>query len=113
MKNAALEAESKASKKITLEHVQTALARMDEFFTKNREELEDDTKKILELVSSNAGKKIGDLFHHYQKNGGLGSYKTFQRKIARLEQNRFISVEKSGGGLGGNTTIVHKRIDEY
>jgi cell division control protein 6 len=113
MKNAALEAESKSSKKILVEHVQTALSRMDEFFTKNTEDLEDDTKKILDLVGANAGKKIGELYHVYQKNGGAGSYKTFQRKIARLEQNRFVSVEKSGGGTGGNTTIVSKRINEY
>jgi cell division control protein 6 len=113
MKNASLEAESKSSKKITLEHVKTALARMDEFFTKNQAELEDDTRNILELVNKNPGKKIGDLYHLYQKQGGQGSYKTFQRKIARLEQNRFITLEKSGGGAGGNTTIVNKKIDDY
>jgi archaeal cell division control protein 6 len=113
MKNAAHEAESKASKKITLEHVTTALGRMDEFFVKNQEELEDDTRKILDMVNKNPGKKIGDLHHLYQKSGGKGSYKTFQRKIARLEQNRFISLEKSGGGIGGNTTIVNKKIDDY
>ncbi|HIH23662.1 TPA: AAA family ATPase [Candidatus Woesearchaeota archaeon] len=113
LKNASLEAESKASKKILLVHVQTALARMDEFFTKNKEDLEDDTQNVLALVNKSPGKKIGELFLIYQKAGGQGSYKTFQRKIARLEQNRFISVEKSGGGAAGNTTIVHKRIDEY
>jgi archaeal cell division control protein 6 len=108
MKNAALEAESKSSKKITIDHVKTALARLDEFFVKNQEELEDDTRTILDLVTKTPGKKMGDLFSIYQKNGGKGSYKTFQRKIARLEQNRFISLEKSGGGAGGNTTIVNK-----
>jgi len=112
MKNAALEAESKASKKVTLEHVKTALARMDEFFTKSKEELEDDTKTILDLIKGNSGKRIGELFSLYQKHGGVCSYKTFQRKIARLDQNRFIAIEKSGGGSGGNTTIV-KKISEY
>jgi cell division control protein 6 len=113
MKNAALEAESKASRKVTVLHVQTALSRLDEFFTKNKEELEDDTKRVLDLVNVHTGKKIGELFALYQKAGGVCSYKTFQRKIARLEQNRFISVEKSGGGVGGNTTIVNKKISEY
>lgn len=111
MKNAALEAETRMSKKITLEHVQAATGRMDEFFTKSQEELEDDTRKILDLVGKNPSKRIGDLYHIYQKEGGKGSYKTFQRKIARLEQNRFITLEKSGGGAGGNTTIVHKKGD--
>jgi cell division control protein 6 len=113
MKNAALEAESKASKRVTLVNVQAALSRMDEFFIKNKEDLEDDTQNILKLVNKSSGKRIGELFALYQKAGGQGSYKTFQRKIARLEQNRFISVEKSGGGAAGNTTIVNKRIDEY
>jgi cell division control protein 6 len=113
MKNAAVEAESKASKRVTLTHVEAALARMDEFFTKNKEDLEDDTQRILDLVGKQPGKRIGELFALYQKAGGLASYKTFQRKIARLEQNRFISVEKISGGAAGNTTIVNKRIDEY
>jgi archaeal cell division control protein 6 len=113
MKNAALEAESKMSKKVTLDHVQTAVGRMDEFFTKNQEELEDDTRKILDLVNKNPSRKIGDLYHIYQKEDGKGSYKTFQRKIARLEQNRFITLEKSGGGAGGNTTIVHKKSETH
>jgi archaeal cell division control protein 6 len=113
MKNAALEAEAKAAKKITIDHVKTALSRMEEFFTKNQEELEDDTRKILDIVNKHGGKKIGELHHLYQKEGGKGSYKTFQRKIARLDQNRFISVEKSGGGAGGNTTIVNKRINDF
>ncbi len=113
MKNAALEAESKAGKKIQAIHVKTALARMDDFFTKHKEELEDDVQKILDIVQNNSGKKIGELFRMYQNEGGQVSYKTFQRKIARLEQNRFVSTEKSGGGVGGNTTIVNKRISDY
>lgn len=113
MKNAAIEAESKSSKKVLPLHVQTALARMDEFFVKHQEELEDETRRILEIVQQHSGKKIGDLHQMYLKEGGTCSYKTFQRKIARLEQNRFISLEKSGGGAGGNTTIVNKRISDY
>lgn len=113
MKSAALEAESKASKKVLLTHVQAAAARMDDFFTKNKEELEDETKAILGIVREHHGSKIGDLYNEYKRKGGACSYKTFQRKIARLEQNRFITLEKSGGGAGGNTTIVNKKINEF
>ncbi len=112
MKNAALEAESKASKKITLVHVNAAIGRMDDFLTKHREELEDETRRILDVVHGNSGKRIGELHAIYQKMGGQCSYKTFQRKITHLEQNRFIATEKSGGGAGGNTTIV-KRLSDY
>jgi len=110
MKNAAIEAESKASKKVLLMHATTAITRLDDFFVKHTEELEDDTKKILELVQEHHGKKIGELFHLYQKAGGTCSYKTFQRKLARLDQNHFITLERSLSG-SGNTTIV-KKISE-
>ena len=112
MKNAALEAESKASKRIELSHVQAAVTRMEDFFTKHREELEDETRRILDVVRDNSGRRIGELHLIYQRLGGTCSYKTFQRKINHLEQNRFIATEKSGGGAGGNTTIV-KRLSEY
>lgn len=113
MKNATMEAERKAARQITLDHVEVAVGRMDEFFVKHQEELEDDTKRILDVVQANSGNRIGDIYKRYQENGGKSSYKTFQRKIARLEQNRFISTTKSGGGAGGNTTIVNKRISDF
>lgn len=113
MKNAATEAETKSSRTVQMAHVQIAISRMDNFFVKHQEELEDETRKILDVVSANSGKRIGDLHQTYLKAGGTCSYKTFQRKIARLEQNRFISTEKSGGGAGGNTTIVNKRISDF
>jgi cell division control protein 6 len=112
MKTATLDAEGKASKKVLPGHVTSAISRMEEFFIKHKEDLEDDTRRVLDMVNRNPGKRIGELYTIYQKEGGAGSYKTFQRKIARLEQNRFVSVEKSGGGAGGNTTIV-KRINEF
>jgi len=46
------------------------------------------------------------LFKTYQKKGGSLAYKSFQRKIDKLQKNKFISVEKTTGGKEGNTTIV-------
>ncbi|GAG20340.1 unnamed protein product, partial [marine sediment metagenome] len=37
---------------------------------------------------------------------GALSYKSFQRKIANLQKNKFISIEKTQGGQEGNTTII-------
>ncbi len=113
MKNAALEAESKSSKRIQLVHAEVALSRLDQFFVKNKEDLEDDTQRVLDIVNKSPGRKIGELFTLYQKAGGQSSYKTFQRKIGRLEQNRFITVEKTQGGASGNTTIVNKKLGDY
>ncbi len=36
-------------------------------------------------------------------------YKTFQRKIASLEKQGFISTEKITGGKEGKTTIINIR----
>jgi len=113
MKNASHEAEAVASKKIILEYVQTAIGRMDEFFTKNKEELEDGTQEVLDIIQKNSGLRIGELFNAYKRAGGTCSYKTFQRKIARLDQNGFVSLEKISGGAQGNTTIVNKKISDY
>jgi hypothetical protein len=61
---------------------------------------------VLALVKRNSGKRIGDVFRTYQQEGGQMGYKTFQRKIAKLAENRFISVKKVTGGAEGSTTIV-------
>ena len=117
MKEAAAIAENKSSRKITLEHAQTALSKIDEFTIKNRTDLAADEKLILDLVKDNSGKKIGDLFKIYQENGGKLVYKSFQRKIDRLEKNKFINVEKTEGGKDGNTTIIshnsEKKLTEF
>ena len=70
MKEAGNEAEMKASKKITIEHVKSAISKFDEFKIKSSEDLRDETKKILELIKENDGKKIGDLFRLYKSKDG-------------------------------------------
>lgn len=106
MKEAGIIAEDKSSRKILLEHAQQALQKLDEFSIKNKNGLETDEKLILDLVKNNSGKRIGDLFKIYQSNGGKLVYKSFQRKIEKLEKNKFITVEKTAGGEDGNTTII-------
>ena len=106
MKESALIAEDKSSRKISLEHAQQALNKIDEFTIKSPEELESEEKMILDLAKKNSGDKIGDLFKKYQESGGKLVYKSFQRKIERLEKSKFITVEKTAGGDEGNTTII-------
>jgi len=112
MRQAALKAEEKASKKVLTEHVEKALATMDEFTIKNSADLNDEEKFIYEVVKKHDGKKIGDLYNLYKKEGGEASYKTFQRKIAALDEGKFISLERKTGD-GGNTTIVNKKITDF
>ncbi len=118
LKEAGNAAEDKASKKITMEHMDVAVGKLEEFYIKDKTELEDETKFILDIVKNNSGKKIGDLFKLYQENGGKSVYKTFQRKINKLAANKFISVKKVTGGAEGTTTIVShagsvKTLDEF
>jgi cell division control protein 6 len=112
MRQAALKAEAKASKKVTAEHVELALGAMDEFTIKSSTDLSDEEKFIWEIVKQHDGKKIGDLYNQYKKDGGKASYKTFQRKIASLDEGKFITLERKTGE-GGNTTIVNKKITDF
>jgi len=112
MKEAGLIAESKSSRKIILEHAQQALQKIDEFSIKKTTDLASDEQLILDIIKNNSGKRIGDLFKAYQKNGGNLVYKSFQRKIDKLQKNKFIIVEKTAGGDEGNTTIIRHNSEK-
>ncbi len=110
-------AESRASKRITKEDVQSAIAKMTEFSTKKDSELDEDARFILSLIKKHTGKRIGELFAIYQKEGGKAVYKTFQRKVKKLSDNRFIQTKKIVGGTEGSTTILSadtsKKITDF
>lgn len=117
MKESGMIAESKSSRKILLEHAKQALSKIDEFSIKKTSDLASDEKLILDLVKNYSGKRIGDFFRMYQDNGGKLVYKSFQRKVDKLEKNKFIIVEKTAGGEDGNTTIIkhnsEKKLTEF
>ncbi len=112
LKESALLAEEKAKKQITPEEVSRAIEKLDEFTIKNSAQLTDEEQFIFKIVKEQSGKKIGDLYAAYEKLGGKASYKTFQRKIAKLEEGKFIHVTKKTGA-GGNTTIVERKLTDY
>ncbi|MBU0980428.1 MAG: AAA family ATPase [Nanoarchaeota archaeon] len=117
MREAGSAAEEESKRSITIEHVKKATSRMQGFSIKKDSELEESTKEILELVKSNPDMRIGELFKRYQKDGGALTYKSFQRRIQKLAENKFISVKKLMGGKDGTTTIVkpfeHKKLTEF
>ncbi len=113
LRESALLAEESSSKKILVDHVSRAIAKLDDFTVKNASELAADEQLILKIVKDHPGSKIGDLYRFYQKEGGSGSYKTFQRRIAKLSAGRFLSVRKTMGGPEGNTTIVDKKLSDF
>ena len=106
LKEAGSEAEEKASKKITAEHVKEAIRKLDEFSINSKEGIEDDEATILEIVKEEKEIKIGDLYKRYTDKGGNIAYRTFQRKVAKLEKDKFVSLTKTQGGDQGNTTII-------
>lgn len=107
LKESALLAEDKSEKKVSKENVQDAIKKLNEFSIKSEEDLNEDEKFILAMIKSNSGSKIGDLFRKYEEVQGKLSYKTFQRKIAKLSEGKYIKITKKQGA-GGNTTIIEK-----
>ncbi|MBN2112143.1 AAA family ATPase [Candidatus Woesearchaeota archaeon] len=117
MRAAGMIAEDNEMRKIMLAHAKSAIQKLPEFTVKDKDELDDESQSILSIVKENSGKKIGDLFKVYQEKGGTSTYKTFQRRISKLSENRFISTEKITGGKDGTTTIVsvekEKKLTEF
>jgi archaeal cell division control protein 6 len=116
MKEAGNIAEERSSKKITINDVAKAIQKVEDFHIKPKESLDNEQKNILELIRDNDGQKIGDIFSIYSENGGEMSYKSFQRRINKLKDDKFIRTEKSKSGKG-NTTLLHysgnKKLTEF
>lgn len=117
LKEAGNHAEEQASKKIEKTHAEKALSTLQQFHSKDDKELADDEQIILNLIKDNSGNKIGDLFKFYQEKGGKQTYKTFQRRIDKLEKGKYITTHKTEGGKEGNTTLIKygevKKLTEF
>ncbi len=107
LKEAGNNAEERASKKIQKEDVINAINKLRNFSIKDSSELDEDTRLVLKITKENSGKKIGDLYKIYQSKGGKSVYKTFQRKIIKLEKAGFLKLKKIIGGAEGTTTIIN------
>ena len=111
-------AENSSSRKITLQHANEAITKVNQFTIKKSTDLTEDERVILNIIKKNSEKKSGDLYIIYKDQGGKLVYKSFQRKIEKLEKNKFISVEKTSGGAEGNTSIIKyatetKKLTEF
>jgi archaeal cell division control protein 6 len=105
-------AEAGAKRKIAIDQVMKAINSLDEFTIKNSMTLDKEENDLLALIKENSGKRIGELFNVYKEKGGMGVYKTFQRKIEKLSKNGFVNVNKITGGAQGTTTIVNYKSKE-
>ncbi len=111
LRESGLIAESSASSKVLPEHVKEAIEKLNDFSIKKTDELDDEARKILALIKENSGKRIGEIFKIYQSRGGAITYKSFQRKVNKLDENKFISTEKIVGGYEGTTTILKAAME--
>ncbi|MFT4311064.1 MAG: Cdc6/Cdc18 family protein [Candidatus Woesearchaeota archaeon] len=112
LKESALLAEDNSRKEILKEDVLKAIKKLEDFTIKSYEDLDREAQIVYDLVKSNSGAKIGDLYDIYKQKGGSSSYKTFQRKIAKLSESGFINAKKTTG-VGGNTTIVERKLTDF
>lgn len=106
MREAGSAAEDKGSRKITLEHVGEAIRKVDDFHIKPKDQLDGELQEILTLVQNNTGAKIGDLYTQFTASGHEMSYKSFQRRVVKLKEAKFIQTEKQQT-KEGNTTLLH------
>ncbi|HIG97957.1 TPA: AAA family ATPase [Candidatus Woesearchaeota archaeon] len=117
IKEAANTTEERNSGKVNATDVAVALRKLDEFSIKKSDDLEGEERFILNIVKKNNNRRIGDIYAAYKEAGGGIAYKTFQRRIAKLEDDRFISTEKITGGSEGSTTIIkvgqEKKLTEF
>lgn len=117
MREAGNSSEDRCSKKIEAQDVEVAIKKLDDFTIKKEEELDEETQKIYNIIKNNSEQKIGDLFKIYEEEGGEMTYKTFQRKIEKLDKGKYIEKEKISGGKEGKTTIIHlntnKNLEDF
>lgn len=99
-------AETKASRKITVEHAQEAIKKLESFHAKSTAPLDEEEKQILELIKQKNGKSTKHIYEIYRNQGGELAYTTFQRKMKILAKNKFITIKPFKSGKVGQSFIV-------
>ncbi len=106
MREAGNLAEERSSRIISVIHVADAIKKVEDFHIKPKDGLDDELQTILNLVRDHSGKRIGDIFAAYAESGGELSYKSFQRRVLKLTEGKYISTDKVFA-KEGNSTVVH------
>ena len=100
-----------------MDDVNNIIGKLDDFTIKSTAALDEGLQFVLNIVKENPKGKIGELYEKYKGKGGDKTYKTFQRSIKKLSDNKFISTETIKGGTEGSTTLVDyskmKKLTEF
>jgi len=117
LREAATEAEGQSLKAVKKQHAESAISKLSTFKAKSKDGLEDDSRQLLDFIKEHSGLKIGDLYRVYEPTDPTINYKAFQRRIKKLCDSGFITVEKVTGGKEGSTSIVNysttKKLTEF
>ena len=102
---------------VVLDSAAIAIEKLALMTVKKPEDLEEDTRVVLEVIKEAGGGKSGDLFKRYKDKGGEGTYKTFSRKVEKLAKAGMIKTNKVLGGAEGSTTHISmaggKSLEDY
>lgn len=98
-------AESKASRKIHLEHANIAIEKLASMKIRSSKDMTGEEKYVISLVKQMAGKTITEMYDEYKKVHDK-SYRTFFRKIKDLEDAGLVEIEELVTETGGRTSLV-------
>jgi len=118
MKEAGEIAEAESSKKVTINHCDEAISKMDNFKTDKINNIENTDSTLISIIKENSGKSATEIYEIY-KDKENKSYRTFQRKIKDLEKAGLVKLnEMNKGSETGRQTIIEynkeiKTLDEF
>lgn len=101
-------AESEGSKKITLKHFEKAAEKLIDFdHQRQMENLDENERKILELINKMNNNITGDIYKEYKKTGGKLTERSFRTYIKKLEKMGLVKTEDTGKGFRGRSRIIN------
>ena len=92
--------------------VNKIIGKLEDFTIKSTSALDEGLQFVLNIAKENPKMKIGELYEKYKEKGGDKTYKTFQRSIKKLSDNKFISTETIKGGTEGRKRKGKRRGKE-
>lgn len=104
LKEAALITENNGLRKVSLEDAEESIDKLINFTSKDKNSLADDEKEILELIKNNSGKSIKELYEIYSNTKDI-VYRTFQKKIKKLEISNQITSKENIDNKGYYKTV--------
>ncbi len=113
LKRAGLNAEMRASKKISADDVKKAAEKSSQVHMRQAvQALSDNEKLILRLMAENKGEALraGDLYEKFKADSKLG-YTVFHEMLNKLDSIRIINTDFTGKGDRGRSRKVSLRYD--